>query len=159
MSRSTFFDGITSTLRKELPDQHRAFRTRRFGHLMKIHFDNERIHYEVWVDTRRQLIELGLHLEDGPASTLAYLQQLDRHILEIKHALGPSCELGRWTLSWGHLIETWPLETLSRELRETVSDRLALYITTLQPLLEETQSALSPAGKHDDAAGSVPVGS
>ncbi len=146
MTRSTFFDGIVSTLRKELPEPYGSFRTRRFGNLLKIFFDNERIHYEVWVDARRQQIEVGLHLEDGPASTLAYLEVLDRNILEIKHALGPASELGRWTLSWGHLVEAWPLETLSKEVRATIGQRALLYIVTLQPLLDEVQLVLTPAG-------------
>lgn len=146
MSRSTFFDGIVAVLRKELPEPLRGFRTRRFGHLLKVYFDNERIHYEIWVDSRRQQVELGLHLEDGPASTLAYLELLDQRIVEIKHALGPDAELGRWTLSWGHLIETWPLETLTKDLRATISERTLLYITTLQPMLDEVDLVLTPAG-------------
>jgi hypothetical protein len=146
MSRSTFFDGIVANLRKELPEPLRGFHTRRFGHLLKIYFANERIHYEVWVDTRREQIELGLHLEDGPASTLAYLEVLDRNILEIKHALGPDAELGRWTLSWGHLIENWPLDALNKELRELICRRTLLYIVTLQPMLDEVPMTLTPAG-------------
>jgi hypothetical protein len=137
LTRAAFLDGIAARLRRELPEQYRGFRTRRFGHLMKIYFDNERVHYEVWVDTRRAQVEVGLHLEDGPGSTLVYLALLDRHILEIKHVLGPQAELGRWTQSWGHLIETWPLVTLDDGLRTTVGERARLYIETLQPLLEE----------------------
>jgi hypothetical protein len=146
MSRATFFDGIVAVLRKELPEPMRGFRTRRFGHLLKIYFDNERIHYEIWVDTRRQQIEVGLHLEDGPASTLAYLEMLDRRILEIKHILGPDAELGRWTLSWGHLIETWPLQTLDKDVRATIGSRTLLYIETLQPMLDEVELVFTPAG-------------
>jgi hypothetical protein len=146
MSRATFFDGIVAILRRELPEPMRGFRTRRFGHLLKIYFDNERIHYEVWVDTRRHQIELGLHLEDGPASTLAYLELLNRRILEIKHILGHDAELGRWTLSWGHLIETWPLGTLDKDVRAMIGNRTLLYISTLQPMLDEVQLVLTPAG-------------
>ncbi len=140
MSRATFFDGIVAILKKHLPEDLRGFRTRRFGHLLKIYFDNERIHYEVWVDTRRQQIELGLHLEEGPASTIAYLQVLDSRILEIKDALGPECELARWTQSWGHLIENRPLGSLDAEERAAVAERLLLYIETLQPILNETEA-------------------
>jgi len=146
MSRSTFFDGVVSMLRKQLPEPQRGFHTRRFGHLLKIYFDNERIHYEVWVDSRRHQIELGLHLEDGPASTLTYLEALDRNIIEIKHVLGPGAELGRWTLSWGHLIETLPLTNLDLKIRSLVAQRTLLYIRTLQPLLDEVSMVLTPAG-------------
>jgi hypothetical protein len=146
MSRSTFFDGVTNSLRRDLSEHYRHFHTRRFGHLLKLFFDNERIHYEVWVDTRRQQIEVGLHLEDGPASTLAYLEVLDRNIIEIKHVLGAQVELGRWTLSWGHLIETLPLANLDRETRAFVAERAVLYVETLQPLVDDIRLVLTPAG-------------
>lgn len=142
MSRATFFDGIVTILRKRLPGDLSHFHTRRFGHLLKIYFDNERIHYEVWIDTRRQQIELGLHLEEGPASTIAYLQVLDSRILEIKDALGPECELARWTQSWGHLIENRPLSVLDAGERAVVAERLVRYIETLQPILDETRGVL-----------------
>ncbi len=142
MSRATFFDGIVTTLRRELPEEYRAFRTRRFGHLLKIYYEHERVHYEVWVDTRRQQIELGLHLEESPASTLLILQELDRHILEIKDILGSDVEFGRWTQSWGHLIENRPLGVLDAAERTAVADRLRLYIETLQPLLDDAATTL-----------------
>ncbi|MGD9711027.1 MAG: hypothetical protein AB7V46_03050 [Thermomicrobiales bacterium] len=135
MSRTTFFDGITMILRRELPPELQRFHTRRFGHLLKIYYDNERIHYEVWVDSRRQQIELGLHLEDGPASTISILHLLDQHILEIKDVLGPDVEFGRWTQSWGHVIENRPLGALDASERSAVASRLALYISTLEPIL------------------------
>ena len=142
MSRSTFFDGIVAILRKELPEPLRAFHTRRFGHLLKIYFDNERIHYEIWVDSRRQQVELGLHLEDGPASTIAYLALLDQRILEIKDQLGPRAELARWTTSWGHLVETRPLTTLDATIRAEVARRLVTYISVLQPMVEDASIRL-----------------
>jgi hypothetical protein len=143
MTRATFFDGIVAILKKRLPEELRGFHTRRFGHLLKIYFDNERIHYEVWIDTRRQQIELGLHLEEGPASTIAYLQVLDSRIVEIKDILGPKCELARWTQSWGHLIENRPLVTLDADERSAIAERLVLYIETLQPILDETRGFIA----------------
>ncbi len=135
MSRSTFFDGIVGILRRRLPEDLRSFSTRRFGNLVKVYFGNERVHYEVWVDTRRQQIEIGLHLEDGEVSTLMHLRLLDRHIVEIKDVLGPQVELGRWTKAWGHLIENRPLGVLDAGERAEVAERLVLYIETLEPLI------------------------
>ena len=74
--------------------------------LLKVHYGNERIHFEVWADGNRGFLEIGLHFEDGPASTAAYLAFFDARIVEIKHLLGAEVELERWTASWGHLFES-----------------------------------------------------
>ena len=58
------------------------------------------------------MIEVGLHFEDGPVSTAAYLAYFDAHIVERKHELGPELELERWTPSWGRIYELVPLTRL-----------------------------------------------
>ena len=96
-----------------------------------------RSHHEVWCDAERRILGLGLHFEDGPVSTAAYLAHFDRLIVELKHELGPAIELERWTASWGHLYEHWPLGTVTEALAGRVAGRLARLIATLQPLVEE----------------------
>src|SRR5262249_15218653 len=80
-------------------------------------------------------LEIGLHFEDGPASTLAYLDHFGHQIVELKHLLGSEIELERWTVSWGRIYELWPLESLSRTTADQTAARLATYVTTLQPRL------------------------
>lgn len=116
--------------------------------LLKLDFGNERVHYEVWTDGGRGRIEIGLHFEDGPASTAAYLAFFDARIVEIKHHLGWEVELERWTLSWGHLFESIPLVPLDRRFAAHVANRLARQIALLQPMVEE---AAIPAGYHDSS--------
>ncbi len=137
LSRSAFFDGIIRSLRRELPEDLQTFRTRQSGTILKVFYEDYRIHFEVWVDKRRNVVEIGLHLEDGPASTLAILAMLDSSILEIKHILGPHLEFGRWTLSWGHAVEFLGLQPLDADFRNLVASRLRLYVETLQPLIEQ----------------------
>ena len=105
--------------------------------LLKIDFGNDRVHYEVWPDSARNHVEVGLHFEDGPASTAAYLAYFDARIVEIKHHLGTGIELERWTISWGHLYEIVPLARLDFAFARTVGDRLAAQIDLLQPMVEE----------------------
>src|SRR5690606_26784666 len=85
----------------------------------------------------RDLIELGLHFEDGPESTARLLEHFDRAVIEIKHELGQDVELERWTKSWGHIFEVRRLEPLTRELAHELGQRLAQMIVALQPLLDE----------------------
>ncbi len=90
----------------------------------------------MWVNGPLEVIEIGLHFEDGPLSTAAYLAHFDRHIVELKHALGPQVELERWTSSWGHLYELAPLTRLDAAAVERTAARLAAIIMALQPLVE-----------------------
>src|SRR4029079_17769106 len=111
-TRKDFYTGIARRLMTLLPPELRDFRHRGEFTLMKIWSDHYRIHYEVVLDQQINKIELGLHFEDGPASSLAFLTLLDGRILEIKDHLGPesswnagpnhgrgSTSCGRWSRS------------------------------------------------------------
>ena len=137
LNRRDFFAAVVADVREALPPELANFRHRANSMLLKIDYGNERVHYEVWTDGMRGRVEIGLHFEDGPASTAAYLAFFDARIVEIKHRLGAHVELERWTTSWGHLFESSPLPPLDRRYAESVSDRLAQHIALLQPMVLE----------------------
>ncbi len=135
MTRREFFADVVDTLRPMLPPDLRDFRHRATSTILKLWYDNERVHYEVWCNGQLGTIEIGLHFEDGPVSTAAYLHWFDRQIVELKHDLGPTLELERWTASWGHLFETRPLGRLDLRTVDLVCGRLAIMVPSLQPLV------------------------
>jgi hypothetical protein len=143
LNRRDFFAAIVADARSHLPPELTRFRHRANPMLLKLDYGNDRVHYEVWTDGARGRIEIGLHFEDGPASTMAYLAFFDQRIVEIKHLLGPQIELERWTISWGHLFESERLGRLDRQFAESVARRLAAQIAILQPMVEE--AAIAPA--------------
>lgn len=136
MTRGDFFAALIERLRAVLPPERAGFRHRSNTSLLKVDYGNERVHYEVWTDGQRGQIEVGLHFEDGPVSTAAYLAFFDAHIVELKHELGAGCDLERWTPSWGHLYELHPLGRLDGKTVDRIARRLAALITALQPLVE-----------------------
>ncbi|HEU5432798.1 MAG TPA: hypothetical protein VFU81_14115 [Thermomicrobiales bacterium] len=135
LTRRAFFTEIVDDLRPLLPPELANFSHRANPVLLKIFFDNERVHYEVAAYGQLDALEIGLHFEDGPVSTAAYLAWFDRQIVELKHDLGPQLELERWTATWGHLYEIQPLARLDRRLASATAHRLAALIATLQPLV------------------------
>ena len=151
LTRRDFFVDVVERLRRELPPEWAGFQHRAGMHLLKIHYGNERVHYEVWTDGIRGQIEIGLHFEDGPVSTATYLAYFDGHIVELKHALGPQVELERWTASWGHLFEIAPLGRLDAVVVEHTARRLAALIAAAQPLVEA--AAVPPERSAQPAAG------
>ncbi|MEA2585040.1 MAG: hypothetical protein QOF33_3125 [Thermomicrobiales bacterium] len=137
LSRKAFFDRVVVRVRGSVSSELRSFQARAHGHLLKVHFDNERVHFEVWPNSHRGTIEIGLHFEDGPTSTAAYLQFFDARIVELKHRLGAEVELERWTASWGHFFYLLPLEPLDAAKANRTAGLLASLIGVLQPLVQE----------------------
>ena len=150
LNRRDFFAEIVGDARASLPPELAGFRHRLNSMLLKLDYGNDRIHYEVWTDGARGRVEIGLHFEDGPASTMAYLAFFDQRIVEIKHLLGPQIELERWTTSWGHLFESERLVRLDPRFAESVARRLTAQIAILQPMVEE---AAIPPGQRDFTPG------
>jgi hypothetical protein len=151
LRRQEFLTRVVNQLRKELPEEFAGFQVKSMSQLVKIYYQNERVHYEVWISSNRQLTESGLHFEDGPVSSAAYLAYFDRLIVELKHELGETIELERWTSNWGHLFEIVPLGKLTDFQSERVANRLAQMITTLQPLVDAAAipaERASPSSEH-----------
>jgi hypothetical protein len=134
--RNAFFARVTEHLRKTLPNELSGYTARPMFNLMKVAYQNEKVHYEIAIDNSRRSLEIALHFEDGPVSTAAYLAFFDRHIVELKDLLGQEIELERWTVSWGRIYELWPLTTLGRPVVDQAAARLADYIKILQPRLD-----------------------
>lgn len=138
LKRREFFRLVRDETLSQLPADLSEPYTRATMNLLKIHYQpNYRVHYEVMISAQNDLVEIGLHFEDGPESTGRLLEHFDQHILEIKHELGQQVEIERWTKSWGHLFEVIELETLTRNFGRQVAERLVHFILTLEPLLEE----------------------
>lgn len=149
-TRNAFFTRVSDQLAKKLPEAHSEFSARPMFNLMKVAYANERVHYEVAIDLNHHTLEIALHFEDGPISTLGYLMYLDKRIVELKHELGHEIELERWTASWGRLYELWPLEKIDRPVADRVAARLSEYIITLQPLVEASGIAPERSGQPPD---------
>lgn len=153
-SRNAFFKRIGEQLARRLPSELAGFTARPYFNIMKVSYANERVHYEVAFDIHRRTMEIALHFEDGPISTLAYLSYFDQRILELKHTLGHQIELERWTVSWGRIYEIWPFDDLDTTTAERVAVRLAEYIAILQPLVEACgiapERSAQPAGPPRD---------
>jgi hypothetical protein len=145
-ARRAFFAGIVRELRDGLPPEYQGFRHRGDFNLMKVWFDHYRVHYEVVIDQQIGMIEIGLHFEDGPASTLGFLALLDARILEIKDRLGPEVELERWTQSWGRIYDLRPLTTLDDRTTVPCGKRLVDFITILQPMIDASGIRLERPG-------------
>lgn len=139
-ARNGFFQRVIAGARRSLPPELAQFQSKPGFDLVKLWFENERIHYEAAIDLHREHIEIALHFEDGPISTALYLRAFDAEIVEIKHELGSAVELERWTQSWGRVFELTPLTALDGPVGDAAGKRMAAFITELQPIVSRVNA-------------------
>jgi hypothetical protein len=135
-TRDRFLAALPEALRGVLPPALRQFRMRKRWGLIQVSYGNPRLHYEVWLRTPVDRIELGLHLEADAATNARILQHIARHALAVRDALGPACDLEVWTTTWGRVHTVLPLSPLDDRRLVECAGWLARCIETLQPLVE-----------------------
>jgi hypothetical protein len=136
LAPADFFAGLRKGLKARLPQPLRAFDIGRGrGRLIKFHYGRPELHYEAWHHTGAGRLEVGLHFE-GPADENQRAFDFFRpRMVEVKASL-PLAELEPWDRGWSRLYETFPAPQLDERILDTTTERMAAYISTLQPLLE-----------------------
>ena len=151
MSRA-FFDQIDDELRGLLGPALRNYESIRASRLIKLWYADPAVHFEVqmvarrWSPTQGPVLEVGLHLEDpDPAvnerrlSGLSSGRAMWATVLPdagTGPALGP--QGGAWRRVSEFLDEAGPDDP---ELASEAAERLALYVRTLWPLLQQQAGA------------------
>src|SRR5262249_15231247 len=135
-SPADFFAELRRGLKKRLPGPRRDFRTSRQGRLMKLHFGEPAFHYEAWHHTGAGRLEVGLHFESSAADNHAAFEFFRARMVEVKAGL-PRAELEPWDRGWARLYETLPAARLDDGVLTAAVDCMAIYVVTLQPLLEQ----------------------
>jgi hypothetical protein len=136
LSPIEFFGRLRKALRLRLPPPYRGFESGRGrGRLVKFHFGRSEVHYEAWHHTGAGKLEVGLHFEGPPELNHHAFDFFRSRMVEIKSRL-PRAELEPWDRGWSRLYETMPAPYLDELVVNGAVERLAMYITTLQPLVE-----------------------
>lgn len=136
MKSSEFMKAIPDATRVHLPPALSDFRWQSRPWLVKIYYGAPSLHYEVSSFSHRNLLELGLHLENRDSSVnTQLLDYFDARVVRIKAELGQQVEAEQWDKGWAKVYETLPLEPLERPYLERVATRLAQLIVYLNPIL------------------------
>jgi len=136
LAPADFFAGLRKGLKARLPQPLRAFEIGRGrGRLVKYHYGHSELHFEAWHHTGAGRLEVGLHFEGSPDENQQAFEFFRPRMIEVKASL-PRAELEPWDRGWSRLYETLPAPQLDEPILETATDKMAAYITTLQPLLE-----------------------
>jgi hypothetical protein len=144
MRLGEFLDGVVAHTRAALPPERAAVQVRRQTHLVKLWYQEPRLHYEVWPVGGRDLIEAGLHFEAAAEVNARLLRWFDPHIVALKATLDGAIDLEQWTPSWGHLYHVFPAPALTPALQREVADWLVRLIVVAEPLLEMALTEIGP---------------
>jgi len=135
---SAFVKQVPEVARAQLPDHLRRFQMLSMPWLAQVYYEDKLIHYELAkLPTRfgENTWELGLHFESRqPGVNKRLLTWFDRHLFEVRGALGDHWHAEQWDRGWAKLYTTFTYPTLDTELIEPTGTQLAAAITLLEPL-------------------------
>ena len=133
-----FLADAVELIRMQLPPALREFQVvGPVASLVKLHYGDPKIHYEVWVRRRMGTVEAGLHFEATPEENSRYLEGLTSKHGHVIACLGPDVQLEEWVRSWTRVHQIFPFSALDEDLLMVVSGRLAQMVRSLEPAVRE----------------------
>jgi hypothetical protein len=137
MKTREFLQLLPDLVRQQLPAELKEFQvTGSTMSLVKLHYGDPSIHYEVWIQRRKGELELGLHFEGDPVTNYHYLRLLNQYLREIQSALGKEVEVEEWARSWTRAHQTLPLQPMTDDFLVEVAVKLSATMKTLEPLMK-----------------------
>lgn len=138
MRNRDFLSMVPELVRSMLPPHLREFQVvgPTMG-LVKLHYGDRRIHYEVWLQRRHGQVEVGLHFEAEPERNARYLEYLSGRLAGVRDSLGPGVEAEQWTPRWTRVHRYVAFTSVDDDLLFEVAGSLAALIRNLEPLVRE----------------------
>jgi hypothetical protein len=102
--------------------------------LAKVWYGNHSLHYEITPRERARAIEVGLHFEADPLTNARLLAAFVANASTVRRALA-NARMEHWDRGWCRVWEPLPYRTPDGELAKDLADRIAAYVTALEPIL------------------------
>ncbi len=139
---------VREALPSLLPAAWRAFQWRQLPGLLQVYYWYPAVHYELWLQQRRGLVEVGLHFEGEREHNHRWAQALSENMALVQASLSRPADLEEWTGWWTRLHYLLPWEPLGQEVALRWARELASFIVALQPLMEEWRKSYAiPASR------------
>lgn len=136
MNTREFLSLLPDLVRERLPVELRDFQVRGpLFSLIGFYYEDPRVHYEVWLQTRLRRVEIGLHFEGPAAANLLGLERVSARAGEIVEALGPGVEGELWDKGWTRVHEGMELEERTPEYAGLLAARAAAFMEVLEPIM------------------------
>lgn len=135
---SDFVKRVPQVAKEQLPRELRGFKVFLMPWLSQVYYDDKRLHYELaklpsrYGDSR---LELGLHFESHDRRLNdSLLTGFDRHLFEVRDALGDDWYAEAWDRGWTKIYTTFEYSSMDDELLEHTAARLAEVIKVMHPI-------------------------
>lgn len=135
MKTREFLGLLPDLVRERVPVDLRGFSVRGpMFSFVGFYYEDPKVHYEVWLQTRLARVEVGLHFEGPAAANLLGLERVSEHAGKIVEALGPGVEGELWDKGWTRVHEGMGLEERTPEYAGRLAARIAAFIEILEPV-------------------------
>ena len=121
-------------VRARVPVDLRDFHWNAASFQAKLWYGNQDLHYEIWRRERLGTIEIGLHFEADPLTNARLLAAFTASAKGIRRALA-GARIEEWDRGWTRVWEPLPHRKPDEGLASELADRIAAYVTTLEPIL------------------------
>jgi hypothetical protein len=109
--------------------------------MSQIWYGNRALHYESWIRSRLNVIELGLHFEADPLTNARLLAAFQALRPRVRRALGEEARIESWDKGWARVWEPVTLRPLDTDFLARIAGRIASYVRVLEPFLRDALPA------------------
>jgi len=131
----TFLRGVVDRVQAETGTDYPPFHATAWSNMAQLWSGNKQLHYEAWIRERLGVIEIGLHFEADALTNARLLAAFRARERAIRRALGGEVRIETWDKGWARVWEPVALANLDVGFLELVGDRIAAYVSALEPLL------------------------
>jgi len=141
MQARDFLRRVPAAVRSTLPAELSSFRASEGFSMSQMWYGNRALHYEAWIRSRLNVIELGLHFEADPLTNARLLAAFQAQRRTVERALGAEARIEPWDKGWARVWEPIALQTLDGDFLSRVASRIAAYVSVLEPVLRDALPA------------------
>lgn len=144
MKPKDFYQRVEEQVRKNIHPDLADFQTKQeFGLLKFFYVPDKSIHYEVWIQRRSGLLEIGLHFEGEREKNQKYIDFMSEHALEIQAEFGGRLDFEYWTTNWTRVHQMRPMSALDESFANEVVDKVVRLMEACEPLIRNFQKKIA----------------
>lgn len=139
LTQKQFLKTMPAAIIPHLPPHLQAIKIRQpWRFIIQFHFGEPGLHYEISNASRQKCWEIGFHCESKDKQLNRYLLNgFRQNLFEIKDSIGNHIEAEMWDKGWTKIYELYPYAPLSIVYQEKLGQRVAEFITCIQPIFAE----------------------
>ena len=134
MKTKEFLTEAAELVRAQLPQSLGAPAVSRpVGSLVKLHYGDPKVHYEMWVRKRMGILETGLHFEGAAEENSRCLEAMRTEYADLISSLGPEVRAEEWDKGWTRVHHTFAFDSLDEDLLIIVAGSVSHMVRVLEP--------------------------